>query len=53
MIPVSIQVRQALGKLVLPLLLLSIGVIIGAQADKPLADRARMYVADALAPCGP
>ncbi|KAA8390765.1 rod shape-determining protein MreC [Acetobacter tropicalis] len=51
MIPVSIQVRQALGKLVLPLLLLlSIGVIIGAQADKPLADRARMYVADALAP---
>lgn len=51
MIPVSIQVRQALGKLVLPvLLLLSVGIIIAGQADRRLADTARMYVADALAP---
>lgn len=51
MIPVSIQMRQALGKLVLPLLvLLSIGIIIAGQADRKLADQARMTVADGLAP---
>lgn len=51
MIPVSIQMRQALGKLVLPLLvLLSIGIIIAGQADRKLADKARMTVADGLAP---
>ncbi|BBC80479.1 rod shape-determining protein MreC [Acetobacter orientalis] len=51
MIPVSIQIRQALGKLVLPLLLLlSIGIIIVGQADRKLADRVRMVVADGLSP---
>ncbi|MFT9258163.1 MAG: rod shape-determining protein MreC [Acetobacter sp.] len=51
MLPVSIQVRQALAKLVLPaLLLLSVGIMIGGQVEKPVADRARMYVADILAP---
>ena len=51
MVPVSIQVRQALSKLVLPvLLLMSVGIIIAGQADRPLADRARMRVADVLAP---
>lgn len=53
MVPVSIQVRQALSKLVLPvLLLMSVGIIIAGQADRPLADKARMRVADVLAPFG-
>ena len=40
-----------MAKLVLPaLLLLSVGIMIGGQVEKPMADRARMYVADALAP---
>lgn len=51
MIPVSIQIKQALGKLVLPLLvLLSIGIIIVGQADRKLADKVRMSVADVLSP---
>ncbi|MCX2560675.1 rod shape-determining protein MreC [Acetobacter farinalis] len=51
MIPVSIQMRQALGKLVLPLLvLLSLVILIAGQADRKLADQARMTVADGLAP---
>ena len=51
MLPVSIQMRQALSKLVLPaLLLLSVGIIIAGQVDKRLADQLRMGVADGLAP---
>lgn len=51
MIPVSIQLRQALGKLVLPLLvLLSLAILIAGQANRKLADRARMYTTDVLSP---
>ncbi|MCH4092891.1 MAG: rod shape-determining protein MreC [Acetobacter peroxydans] len=51
MLPVSIQVRQALGKLVLPvLLLLSVGVMIAGQVEKRATEKARMAVAGALAP---
>ena len=51
MLPVSIQVRQALGKLVLPvLLLLSVGVMIAGQVEKRATEKARMAVAGTLAP---
>jgi rod shape-determining protein MreC len=51
MIRLSILTRQALGKLTLPLLiLLAVGIVILGQADRRLAERARVSVSDALAP---
>ncbi|BAK84843.1 rod shape-determining protein MreC [Komagataeibacter medellinensis] len=49
--PVSIQFRQALGKLVLPaLILVACGVILLGKADRVLVERLRMQTADLLAP---
>ncbi|MBB2201401.1 rod shape-determining protein MreC [Gluconacetobacter tumulisoli] len=51
MIPLSIQSRQALDKLVLPLLVVAaLGIMLLGQADRQLAERVRMGVADMLAP---
>jgi len=50
-IPFSIPLRQALGKLVLPLMIVLACLIIAAgQADRRLADEARMRIADLLVP---
>ncbi|MFT9375812.1 rod shape-determining protein MreC [Komagataeibacter saccharivorans] len=49
--PVSIQFRQALGKLVLPaLILVAFGVILLGKADRTLVEKLRMQTADLLAP---
>ncbi|AQU88097.1 rod shape-determining protein MreC [Komagataeibacter nataicola] len=49
--PVSIQFRQALGKLVLPaLILVACGVILLGKADRGLIEKLRMNTADLLAP---
>lgn len=51
MIPVSIQIRQALERLWLPVMLLaSVGVILLGRADRQLTTTARMAVADVLSP---
>jgi rod shape-determining protein MreC len=51
MFSLSIQLRQALGKLTLPLLLgLACLVMLLGQADRRLAETARSQVADLLAP---
>ena len=51
MIRLSIPVRQALAKLTLPVLIVaSFGVMLLGKADALLAERARMALADALAP---
>jgi rod shape-determining protein MreC len=50
-IRLSIPVRQALAKLTLPLLIAAaFGLMLLAKADAVLAERARMALADALAP---
>ncbi len=47
----SIAARQALGRLMLPLLIIAaFGLMLLGKADALLAERARMTVADALAP---
>ena len=51
MIRLSIQARQALEKLTLPVLIVvSFGVMLLGKADALLAERARMALADGLAP---
>ena len=51
MIRLSIQLRQALAKLTLPVLIAaSFGLMLLGKADALLAERARMALADALAP---
>ena len=51
MIRLSIQARQALAKLTLPVLIAaSFGLMLLGKADALLAERARMALADALAP---
>lgn len=51
MIRLSIQARQALAKLTLPVLIAtSFGLMLLGKADALLAERARMAMADALAP---
>ncbi len=51
MIRLSIQARQALARLTLPLLIAaSFGLMLLGRADAALAARARMALADALAP---
>ncbi len=51
MIRLSIQMRQALAKLTLPVLIAAaFGVMLLGKADAILAERARMALADALAP---
>ena len=51
MIRLSIPFRQALAKLTLPVLIaMAFGVMLLGKADALLAERARMAVADALAP---
>lgn len=51
MIRLSIQLRQALAKLTLPVLIAAaFGVMLLGKADALLAERARMALADALAP---
>ncbi|GBQ85486.1 rod shape-determining protein MreC [Gluconacetobacter johannae DSM 13595] len=51
LIPLSIQSRQALDKLVLPLLVvMALGIMLLGQADRALTERVRMGVADMLAP---
>lgn len=51
MIPVSIQIRQALERVWLPaMLLVSVGTILLGKADQHLTDSARMAVADVLSP---
>lgn len=51
MIRLSIQARQALSKLTLPVLIVvSFGVMLLGKADALLAERARMALADGLAP---
>jgi rod shape-determining protein MreC len=51
MIRLSIQARQALAKLTLPVLIaVSFGMMLLGKADTLLADRARVALADALAP---
>ncbi len=51
MIRLSIPVRQALSRLTLPVLVaLAFGVMLLGKADARLAERARMALADALAP---
>jgi rod shape-determining protein MreC len=51
MIRLSIQVRQALAKLTLPVLIAtSFGLMLLGKADTLLAEHARMALADALAP---
>jgi rod shape-determining protein MreC len=50
-IRLSIPVRQALGKLTLPVLIAAaFGVMLLGKADAVLAERARMALSDALAP---
>jgi rod shape-determining protein MreC len=51
MIRLSIQARQALARLTLPVLIVvSFGVMLLGKADTLLADRARIALADGLAP---
>lgn len=51
MIRLSIPVRQALSRLTLPVLIaVALGVMLLGKADAYLAERARMALADALAP---
>jgi rod shape-determining protein MreC len=51
MIRLSIQARQALAKLTLPVLIAAaFGLLLLGKADTVFADRARMALADALAP---
>ena len=51
MFRLSIQLRQALAKLTLPLLIgLGCGVMLLGQIDRRLAEQARIGVADAVAP---
>lgn len=51
MIRLSIPVRQALSRLTLPVLFAAaFGLMLLGKADAPLAERARMALADALAP---
>ncbi len=51
MIRLSIPARQALGKLTLPVLIVgAFGMLLLGKADTLLAERARMALADALAP---
>jgi rod shape-determining protein MreC len=51
LIRLSIQFRQALAKLTLPVLVaVAFGLMLLGKADTMLAERARMAVADALAP---
>ena len=51
MIRLSIPLRQALAKLTLPVLIaLAFGLVLLGKADAMLAERARMALADALAP---
>ncbi|MGE0222058.1 MAG: rod shape-determining protein MreC [Acetobacteraceae bacterium] len=51
MLRLSIQARQALAKLTLPVLIVaSFGLMLLGKADAVLADRARVALADALAP---
>jgi rod shape-determining protein MreC len=51
MIRLSIQARQALAKLTLPVLIAAaFGLLLLGKADTVLAERARMALADALAP---
>ena len=51
MFRLSIQLRQALAKLTLPLLIaLACGVMLLGQADRRLAERARVAVSDSVAP---
>jgi len=51
MIRLSIQARQALAKLTLPVLIVaSFGVMLLGKADALLAERARIALADSLAP---
>ncbi|HET8997318.1 MAG TPA: rod shape-determining protein MreC [Acetobacteraceae bacterium] len=51
MLRLSIQTRQALAKLTLPVLVAtSFGLMLLGKADAVLADRARMALADALVP---
>ena len=51
MIRLSIQARQALAKLTLPVLIaVAFGLMLLGKADTLLAERARMALADALAP---
>ncbi len=51
MLPLSIQSRQALAKLSLPLFIAaSVAVMLVGRADAPVAARVRMALADALSP---
>ena len=51
MIRLSIPVRQALSRLTLPVLIaVAFGVMLLGRADAGLTERARMALADALAP---
>src|SRR5580698_3025696 len=51
MIRLSIQARQALARLTLPVLIVaSFGLMLLGKADTMLADRARIAFADSLAP---
>ncbi len=51
MLRLSVQARQALAKLTLPVLIVaSFGLMLVGKADTLLADRARIALADALAP---
>jgi len=51
MLHLSIQARQALAKLTLPVLIAaSFGLMLLGKADAVLAERARVAFADALAP---
>ena len=51
MIRISIQARQALAKLMLPVLIVAtFGLMLLGKADAVLAERARIVLADALAP---
>lgn len=51
MIRLSVQARQALAKLTLPVLFaLSFGLVLIGKVDSMIADRARMSIGDVLAP---
>ncbi len=51
MIRLSIPVRQALSRLTLPVLIAAaFGLMLLGKADSPVTERARMALADALAP---
>ena len=51
MIRLSIIARQAIARLILPVLIvLSLGLVLAGRADEELGERARMALADALAP---